>query len=115
MAQRVVIPRTVSVPERVYIAGPMTGIPGHNFLSFRMAAAQLRSAGYEAVSPVEINCEENAPTKPWNVCMRNDIAALMTCHRVALLPGWEKSRGALLEHYVASNVGIPCGPIEHLV
>lgn len=100
-------------PFRVYIAGPMTGKENHNFPEFRRAARALREAGYEVVSPVEINGEhEDKPSEPWAKCMRRDIAALMTCDGVALLPDWETSRGALLEHYVATTVGIWCKPIE---
>lgn len=101
--------------KRVYIAGPMTGLPAHNFPAFRHAAMLLREAGYEVMSPVEINNEESCSAKPWQECMRADIAALVTCDMVALLPGWENSRGATLEHYIANSVGIPCRDAHILI
>lgn len=100
---------------RVYIAGPMTGLPAHNFPAFRHAAMLLREAGYEVLSPVEINNEEAGPAKTWQECMRADIAALVTADVVALLPGWEASRGALAEHFVACTVGIPCREAHILI
>lgn len=102
--------------KRVYIAGPMTGLPGYNFPAFRRVAMLLREAGYDAVSPVELNNEEaDGPTNTWQACMRVDIGALVTCDLVALLPGWENSRGASLEHYIANCVGIPCRDAHLLI
>ena len=85
---------------RVYIAGPMSGYPGHNFDLFNAAAAQLRALGHDVLNPVDINPD---PGTPWNECMRKDIEALMTCGTVALLPGWEASRGACLEVHIAKE------------
>lgn len=84
--------------KRVYIAGPMTGYPELNFPAFHREAARLRALGLEVVNPAEINRD---PSAGWVECMRNDIRELVTCDVIALLPGWEKSRGATLEHHIA--------------
>ena len=39
--------------------------------------------------------------------MARDIAALYSCDRIAMLPGWEGSGGASLERQAAHYVGIP--------
>lgn len=96
---------------RIYIAGPMTGIPDLNFPAFHAAAARLRGIGHVAVNPAEINPD---PVASWPVCMRQDIAKLVTCDAVALLPGWEKSRGATLEHHIAQQLGMPCCPADEI-
>lgn len=85
-------------PVRCYLAGPMTGLPGLNFPAFHRAAASLRASGYEVVNPAEINAD---PQAGWNACMRADIAQLVTCDAIALLPGFERSRGASLERHIA--------------
>ena len=87
--------------KRIYIAGPMTGLPDLNFPAFHRAAAILRAAGYEAINPAEINPD---PTAGWEACMRADIAELVKCDGVALLPGWERSRGASLEAHIAHSL-----------
>lgn len=42
--------------------------------------------------------------------MRLALRQMLTCDAVALLPGWQQSRGALLEHTVAIDLGIPARP-----
>lgn len=88
--------------RRIYLAGPMTGIPEFNYPAFHAEAARIRSLGFEVVSPAEINPIGGT----WEECMRKDIAELVTCDTVALLPNWENSRGASLEKYIASQLGL---------
>lgn len=87
----------------VYVSGPMTGKPDLNFPAFHKAAASLRASGYEVVNPAELNPDPNAS---WEQCMRVDIAALMSCTAIAMLPGWEHSRGAKLERQIADALGM---------
>ena len=100
----------------LYLAGPMSGIPRWNFDAFLEAAALLRAAGYEVVSPAEIELEAgfdpDAPVTDYTpadyaAAMRRDIQLILDVDGVALLPGWSSSRGAKVEAAVASAVGIP--------
>lgn len=87
----------------VYIAGPMTGKPELNFPAFERAAASLRASGYEVISPHEVNPDKGMP---WAACMRRDIPELCKCDAIALLPGWEESKGARLEMSIAQALGM---------
>jgi len=87
--------------KRIYVSGPMTGIKDHNFPAFNAETARLRALGYDVVNPVEVNPH---PGTPWAECLKNDLRALLTCDTIALLPGWEGSRGAHLELQVAHRV-----------
>lgn len=89
--------------RRIYIAGPMTGMPELNFPAFRATAATLRGMGIDAVNPAEINAD---PSAAWTDCLRKDIAQLLTCEAILLLPGWEESRRARLELHVAKKLGM---------
>ncbi|MDW3712902.1 MULTISPECIES: DUF4406 domain-containing protein [unclassified Pseudomonas] len=89
--------------RRIYLAGPMTGLPELNFPAFHAEAARLRALGFDVVNPAEINPEPNAC---WRDCMKADIRELVTCDTIALLPNWSKSRGAKLEHHIACGLGI---------
>jgi hypothetical protein len=89
--------------KRIYISGPMTGLPGLNFPAFNTEAARLQALGYDVVNPVNINPD---PATPWNECMRKDLKALLDCDILVLLEGWQKSTGAQLEMHLAHRVGI---------
>jgi len=89
---------------RWYIAGPMTGHKDLNFPAFAAEAARLRALGHEVVNPAEVNPD---PGMAWAECLRRDIPALLTCDGVALLPGWENSRGARLERHIAEALAMP--------
>lgn len=81
----------------------MTGHPDLNFPLFHAEAKRLRSVGHEIVNPAEINVD---PAKGWEDSMRADIAELVTCQAIAMLPGWQQSRGATLEHHIATQLGL---------
>ena len=90
---------------RIYIAGPMTGYEEHNFPAFKAAERFLRQYGYEVVSPRELEILETGPRKSWEYYLRRDLKELLTCNHIAVLPGWERSRGASLEVYVGWRLG----------
>jgi hypothetical protein len=90
---------------RVYLSGPMTGLEDLNRPAFAAAAARLRSVpGVEVVSPPEI-AGDASPS--WAACMKLVLPHMMTCHVVAMLPGWERSKGAKTERWLALVLGMP--------
>lgn len=86
---------------RIYLSGPMSGIEDNNFPEFHKWAAKLRADGHDVVSPAEI---QEAGT--WELCLRADHRELCTCEGIALMPGWENSKGANLELHVAHRLGM---------
>lgn len=106
---------------RVYVAGPMTGIPQFNFPAFDAAAITLRKAGFEVVSPAELDDEVdreaalqsadgsalhygNGGKKTWAEFLARDVKLITDggIEAVFVLPGWRGSRGARLETFVAA-------------
>jgi len=94
--------------RRVYISGPMTGLPELNHPAFQRAAALLRGLGYQAVNPAELG----VGSADWHECMRRDIRALCDCDALALLPGWERSQGAHIELHLAHRLQIDIGFLD---
>jgi len=88
----------------LYLAGPMTGYPEFNYPAFTEAAGALRAGGETVVSPHELH--DNDFSRPFDWYLRRDLKALCDCDAVALLPGWEDSRGAKLEVAVAEGLGL---------
>lgn len=98
---------------KVYLAGPMSGIPQFNFPAFEVVAKMLRAHGWDAISPHECDSPETqkmawasedgkviegAGADSWGTCLSRDIKIVIDeVEGIALLPGWEKSRGARLE------------------
>lgn len=89
--------------KKIYISGPMTGLPDLNFPAFHAETARLRSLGYDVTNPAELNPD---PSTSWHECMRNDLRALLDCDILALLDGWQNSAGAHLELHIAHRVGM---------
>lgn len=102
---------------KVYLAGPMTGVPEHNFPAFERDARRLRAIGHEVVSPRELSGDAPgaALETPWEHHLRRDLAEMLGCDAVALLPAWTHSRGAKLEVQTAWAVGIPVYYAEDLL
>lgn len=92
---------------RIYISGPISGMPDLNRDAFAKAAADLRAGGHVVVSPHEIISHERAEREgwEWSDYMREDIKALMTCDAIYMLEGWQLSKGARVERYIAQELG----------
>jgi hypothetical protein len=98
--------------KRVYIAGPMTGYVEHNFPAFHAAAARLREAGWEPINPAEnFGGRTDLPRGSY---IRADAVLLAQCDAIAMLPGWQESRGAKQEYLFAHEVGMPVLDAETL-
>ncbi|WP_244886032.1 DUF4406 domain-containing protein [Pseudomonas marginalis] len=65
--------------KRIYLSGPMTGLPGLNFAAFHAMTTNLCAVGHAVTNPAEINPDCGT----WSDCMRREIAALMECGTVA--------------------------------
>lgn len=89
--------------RRIYIAGPMTGLPDFNFPAFNLAEAALQAAGWTPVNPASHGIVEGAD---WHDYLRWDIAMLATCEAIFLLPGWSQSKGVELELHIAKKLGM---------
>lgn len=98
---------------KVYIAGPMTGIPEYNFPAFFQAARAWQKRGWDVVNPAELDGEDT--TQPWAYYLRRDLKVLVDCHAIAVLPGWENSKGASLEVEVAERLNMPVYDANHPV
>ncbi|WP_085631492.1 DUF4406 domain-containing protein [Pseudomonas sp. R16(2017)] len=98
--------------NRIYLAGPMTGFEDFNFPAFNAMAAKLRARGYVVENPAEHGIVQGAD---WADYMAYDLTRLGLCGQVAVLPGWEKSKGARLEVHIARELGMQVTPAHELV
>lgn len=110
---------------KIYLAGPMRGIPEFNFPAFYAAAAKLRAEGNFVFSPAERDNErhgtdiskgnamgdESKAAKDHGFNLRealaHDLAFICAeADAIALLPGWESSKGANAERATALALGL---------
>lgn len=83
----------------------MTGLPEFNYPAFNEAAARIRALGWEVINPAE---NEGGDTSlPYAFYMRQDIEHVLSVEAIAVLPGWEKSRGASLEVSIGRILDYP--------
>lgn len=117
---------------KIYLAGPMRGIPEFNYPAFRAGTAALRARGHEVFSPVEHDekmhgtdisnptgsHEQATAEHGFNLCeaLHADLKWIcLEAEAVALLPGWENSKGAAAERATALALGKPVHLLEELV
>ena len=93
---------------RLYIAGPMTGLPDFNYPAFFKAADELEAAGYETINPARAEGREGLSI--WLDFMRASLRDIADCDGIATLDGWQDSRGARLEARLAWDLDLPCRP-----
>lgn len=96
---------------KLYVAGPMTGLPEFNLPAFAEATARLNAKGYEAINPGRRGGTIEGYV--WSDYLRLGLADLVTCEGVALLHGWWNSKGAQLEQRVALDLGMVTASLEY--
>lgn len=102
---------------KCYISGPMRGIPDYNFPLFDAAKAHMQEIGWEVISPADMDrelgmpqCDLDSPQAAREFAAR-DLDALLSLRAeegdaIVMLAGWEKSRGAKAEFFVAHWLGL---------
>lgn len=93
---------------RVYVAGAMTGYKSFGWPAFNEAAEGLRALGHEVRNPAEMGHIEGGS---WSDYLKRDLRNVLEVDAVAVLPGWDTSKGARLEVHVALELGLRVLPI----
>lgn len=105
--------------RRIYIAGPMSGIPDYNRPAFYSTAEAFEEGGWEVFNPADNDvrlfgsheaCDaaiEANRNQALRVMLGSDLEWICSdADAIAMLPGWEKSYGARAEHATAVALGL---------
>lgn len=98
---------------KIYLAGPMTGLPNFNFPAFDAAAAALERHGHTVFNPAQMDRDVGFDPSSTKVskeflrdALRRDLSAICDADAIAMLPGWENSGGAKIEWSLACHLGL---------
>lgn len=104
---------------RVYLAGPMSNVKDFNFPAFMAAAQTLRGQGHHVFNPAEADLEKWGSMKEieakatYRECLRTDLNWILDhAEAIALLPGWEKSKGVAAELALSKALGLEVIHVE---
>jgi hypothetical protein len=93
---------------KLYLSGPMTGLPEFNRPEFCRWAQRLREEGFEVDNPAEL-----PEGWTWEAYMEHAQKVVPTCDGIALLPGYLSSKGACLELRWALDAGLPYATVRN--
>jgi hypothetical protein len=98
---------------KIYLAGPMSGYPEWNFSAFFKAEKELIRNGHTVFNPAAEDIrkwgtmENIAKHANYRDCMRTDLNWILDhAEGIALLSGWEKSKGAQIELALAKLLNL---------
>lgn len=99
---------------KCYISGQITGLKPEEYEPlFYTAEDQLKAKGYEVINPLRIakgiapeliDPKTHTEREIWRTIVKADITELMKCDAIYILPNWERSEGATLEHDIAKGL-----------
>lgn len=94
----------------IYVSGPYRAPTeyevGQNIRAAEEAAIKLWQEGWAVICPHK-NTARLGGVVPDGVWIKGDIAMLIRCDAIYMLPTWERSEGARAEHEAAVKAGIP--------
>ncbi|MBB5167145.1 DUF4406 domain-containing protein [Mycobacterium sp. AZCC_0083] len=113
----------VALDGLIYIAGPMSpssfGLDetppdwDWNHPQFNAVAEQLTAEGHAVINPAALDAEAgDTGLEAWDFYLRRDIKVLADCTGIVMLPGWRGSKGARLEHHIATELDMTITYLE---
>lgn len=89
--------------KKIYISGPISGMPDGNRAAFEAAAIALRERYPEVqiVNPCDNGLLHDST---WVEHMRANIKILVDCDAICMLPGWRDSAEGNTEYGIACDL-----------
>jgi hypothetical protein len=92
---------------KIYLSGPMTGIPEENRPAFMAEAERLKKLGHYVHNPARY-VSDTTYDNTWADWIIRDLRNMQVLEldTIALLPGWGNSKGCAVEIAFAKGLGM---------
>lgn len=94
----------------IYVAGPYRGPDNYaihrNICDAEKWALKLWQAGLAVICP-HLNTAHFQGAAPDHIWLDGDLELMRRCDAVFMVPGWNRSTGATVEHGEAARLGMP--------
>jgi len=112
---------------KAYISGPISGVANATVIFYEAEEALLKE-GYEIFNPMSIvspweddmldeGASESGSLVPavWVYFMKKGLKMLLECDCLVLLPGYEDSKGSMIEKKLAEDLYLPVYRLREIV
>lgn len=99
---------TLRMKKKIYISGPISGVPNDNKDAFVKAKEFLHAKNWIVRTPFDpdiLEYTKKLGENSWQNYMKPDIMALMECDAIYMLSTYAASRGARIEKLLAEELG----------
>ena len=97
---------------KIYLAGRMSGMPNNGYDLFINKAQHLRGAGWDVISPAEmdvdagLDADREFTRADYMQAARRDLRAIKVCQAIYMMDDYEHSPGACWEWAYAKELGL---------
>jgi hypothetical protein len=93
----------------IYVSGPYTGDVEIHKQAAVLIGQKVREHGFIPLVPHISICPIEKPDskKGYTLAMRECLALMYRCDAIVMVPGWERSRGARIERFLARRYAMP--------
>lgn len=98
--------------KKCYLAGPINGMPYYNVDAFHNAEVELSKQGYKVFNPTKETFNDftgarNSTPEVYRECFKVELNWILdNADAIALLPGWQQSKGCAVEVALAQCLNL---------
>lgn len=90
--------------KKMYLSGKITGLTYEQaFNEFLAAEITASKIAEQTINPMKLTHNHD---KSWENYMLEDIKSLFDCDSIFMLNNWTESKGARIEHFIATEMEI---------
>jgi len=103
--------------KKLFLSGPITGLPNDNFGQFNDAATVLRNIGYIVIIPHELFIHEDVSDYTHEDYCNKCCSVIAGTRGVTVvqLAGWQNSKGAAKEKAICDLLNIPIKSFNEII